>query len=92
MAMTPASTACPLQNRASSSQRPLVDRLNQEWHKPALQAFMVIVLAHWAEHLAQAVQIYALHWPIPKSLGVLTTSVTVRLWTIGPLVPVIVSE
>jgi len=47
------------------------DKLNTRWHKPALQFFMVIVLAHWAEHLVQAYQIWVLHWPRPKSLGVL---------------------
>lgn len=47
------------------------DRLNSQWHKRALQFFMVIVLAHWAEHLAQAVQIYALGWPRPAAGGVL---------------------
>jgi len=47
------------------------DKLNHQWHKPGLQVFMVIVLAHWAEHLAQAVQVYMLHWPIPESRGVL---------------------
>ena len=51
--------------------RGLVLRLNSEWHKPALISFMVIVLAHWAEHLAQALQIYALGWPLPESRGVL---------------------
>jgi len=49
----------------------LLGRLNREWHERALQLFMVIVLAHWAEHLAQAFQIYALGWPIPDSRGVL---------------------
>jgi hypothetical protein len=49
----------------------LVQRLNTDWHKPALISFMVIVLAHWAEHLAQAIQIYALGWPLPESRGVL---------------------
>jgi hypothetical protein len=49
----------------------LFDKLNAEWHKPALQGFMFIVLAHWAEHLAQAIQIYVLHWPIPTARGVL---------------------
>jgi hypothetical protein len=48
-----------------------LDRLNTEWHERALQIFIVIVLAHWAEHLAQAFQIYALGWPIPESRGVL---------------------
>jgi hypothetical protein len=47
------------------------DKLNHQWHKLGLQIFMVIVLAHWAEHLAQAFQIYVLHWPIPESRGVL---------------------
>ena len=37
-----------------------VDRLNSDWHETALRIFMVIVLAHWAEHLLQAFQIYAL--------------------------------
>lgn len=50
---------------------PLIDRLNTEWHEPALRVFMVIVLAHWAEHLLQAFQIYALGWPIPESRGAL---------------------
>ena len=49
----------------------LRDRLNQQWHERALQVFMVIVLAHWAEHLAQAIQIYVLKWPIPEARGVL---------------------
>ena len=49
----------------------LHDRLNAQWHKPALQFFMVVVLAHWAEHLVQAFQIYALGWPVPASRGVL---------------------
>lgn len=51
--------------------RRLIDRLNSEWHERAMQAFMVVVLAHWAEHLAQAFQIYALGWPVPESRGVL---------------------
>lgn len=49
----------------------LVSRLNGEWHKAANLTFLVIVLAHWAEHLVQAFQIYALGWPIPESRGVL---------------------
>lgn len=49
----------------------LVRRLNVEWHERALQLFMVIVLAHWAEHLAQATQIYILGWTVPASRGVL---------------------
>jgi hypothetical protein len=49
----------------------LSQSLNSVWHERALQFFMVIVLAHWAEHLAQAFQIYALGWPVPESRGVL---------------------
>jgi hypothetical protein len=48
-----------------------LERLNSRWHERSLQIFMVVVLAHWAEHLAQAVQIYALGWPPAKALGVL---------------------
>ena len=56
---------------ASGQPVPFIDRLNTEWHETALRTFMVIVLAHWAEHLAQAFQIYALGWPVPESRGVL---------------------
>lgn len=45
--------------------------LNTVRHKPALLIFTVIVLGHWAEHIAQAVQIYALGWPVPQAKGVL---------------------
>jgi hypothetical protein len=48
-----------------------LDHLNSSWHERALQLFIVIVLAHWAEHLAQAFQIYALGWPAPEARGVL---------------------
>lgn len=49
----------------------LRDRLNTTWHKPALEIFLVVVLAHWAEHLAQAYQMYVLHWPMQQALGVI---------------------
>lgn len=49
----------------------LMDKLNGPWHKYSLWTYMAIVLAHWAEHLVQTVQIYVLHWPVPQSLGVL---------------------
>jgi hypothetical protein len=45
--------------------------LNTRGHKLGLQIFLVIVLAHWAEHIAQAIQIWALGWPVPKSRGIL---------------------
>jgi hypothetical protein len=56
---------------ASPSCGGIVWRLNGEWHRQGLLVFMAIVLAHWAEHLAQAFQIYALKWPIPEARGVL---------------------
>lgn len=56
---------------APSSHVSFYDKLNTVWHKRALMVFMVIVLGHWAEHLAQAYQIYYLGWPRPKAGGVL---------------------
>jgi hypothetical protein len=55
----------------SSEQQTIVQRLNAQGHERALQVFMVIVLAHWAEHLLQAFQIYGLGWPVPQARGVL---------------------
>jgi hypothetical protein len=49
----------------------LVRTLNTRFHRAALNSFMVIVLAHWAEHLAQAYQIWILGWSRPASRGVL---------------------
>jgi len=49
----------------------LVERLNREWHERSLYIFAAVVLAHWAEHLAQAFQIYALNMSLPEARGVL---------------------
>ena len=49
----------------------LIDRLNTDWHELALRGFMVIVLAHWVEHLLQGLQIYVLGWPVPEARGAL---------------------
>jgi len=46
-------------------------RLNGEGHELALRTFMAIVLAHWAEHLFQAIQIYVLGWPVPQARGLI---------------------
>jgi hypothetical protein len=46
-------------------------QINGPRHELALRLFMVIVLAHWAEHLLQALQIYALGWPVPEARGLL---------------------
>src|SRR5689334_3638341 len=45
--------------------------LNTRYHKLALQAFMVIVLFHWLEHIVQAYQFYVLRWPRQMSMGLL---------------------
>ncbi|KOV86367.1 hypothetical protein ADL03_09365 [Nocardia sp. NRRL S-836] len=45
--------------------------MNGRRHGTALWWFMVVVIAHWAEHLAQAYQIYVLGWPVHHALGVL---------------------
>jgi len=49
----------------------LYDNLNSKWHERALQGFMLVVLAHWGEHLFQAYQIYVMGWPRPKANGLL---------------------
>ena len=56
---------------SSNQPAPFIDRLNGQYHELALRTFMVIVLAHWGEHLFQAYQIYGLGWPPPKALGML---------------------
>lgn len=45
--------------------------LNVRHHRAALNVFMVVVIAHWAEHLVQAYQIFVLGRPRPASRGVL---------------------
>ncbi|GGL40607.1 hypothetical protein [Planomonospora parontospora] len=45
--------------------------LNDRHHRTALGVYLVIVVAHWAEHLVQAFQIYALGWPVHEARGVL---------------------
>ena len=60
--MTTESTAIPARRNLD---------LNGRQHRAALTAFLVIVLAHWAEHVAQAIQVYALGWSLPEARGVL---------------------
>lgn len=45
--------------------------LNTKYHKAALLVFGFVVVAHWAEHIVQAYQIWVLGWPRPKAGGVL---------------------
>ena len=48
-----------------------IAKLNGPWHAWALRTFTLIVLAHWAEHLVQAYQVYQLGWPLHQARGVL---------------------
>ncbi|WP_213451359.1 hypothetical protein [Rhizomonospora bruguierae] len=45
--------------------------LNTKYHRAALNGFLVVVLAHWAEHLVQAYQIWVMGWPRPAARGLL---------------------
>jgi hypothetical protein len=45
--------------------------LNDRYHRAALNVFLAIVLAHWAEHGFQAYQILGLGWPRSQARGVL---------------------
>ncbi len=45
--------------------------LNNQRHRAVLAVFAVIVLGHWVEHIAQAIQIYVLGWPVAEANGVL---------------------
>jgi hypothetical protein len=57
--------------RAAGPAGTLLERLNTERHELALRIFLVIVLAHWAEHFLQTFQIYVLGWPVPQARGAL---------------------
>lgn len=48
-----------------------VSWMNGAGHRLTLGVFMFIVLAHWAEHLVQAAQIWAFNQPRPQARGVL---------------------
>jgi hypothetical protein len=51
--------------------RQMVDALNGRYHRAALYTFLAIVLAHWVEHIAQAVQIFVLGMERPEAGGFL---------------------
>jgi hypothetical protein len=55
----------------SSEARTAVRDLNTRHHRAALIVFLVVVLAHWAEHLVQAYQIWVLGYPRPQARGIL---------------------
>lgn len=45
--------------------------LNGRWHERALLVFMLVVIAHWVEHVLQAYQVYVLGWPRAHAHGAL---------------------
>ena len=65
-----ASTAFTHPQAQPQGARSFLGKLNGPWHKRALQTFMIIVIAHWAEHLVQAYQVYVLKWPVHEARGV----------------------
>jgi hypothetical protein len=54
----------------------IYEKLNSVWHRRALNLFMFVVLAHWAEHLAQGPRVrknysgYFFVWLLTKSLKI----------------------
>lgn len=58
-------------SKRSHSHPALVTRLNRDHHRAALNVFMIIVIAHWAEHLVQAIQIWGFSWDREHALGLL---------------------
>ena len=48
-----------------------LDHLNGACHTRALTAYMLIVFGHWAEHIAQAYQVFVLEWHRPDAGGIL---------------------
>jgi hypothetical protein len=50
---------------------PISTALNGRHHRAWVSLFMVVVLAHWAEHIAQTIQIWGLGWPVPRARGLL---------------------
>jgi hypothetical protein len=57
--------------QAADRPRGLIGSLNGRHHRTALNIFMFVVVAHWAEHLVQAYQIWVMGMPRPQARGVL---------------------
>lgn len=45
--------------------------VNGRHHKAAIALFTLVVVAHWTEHVVQAIQVWGLGMPRPKARGVL---------------------
>ena len=58
-------------NEFIHSYKQFIQVINSNKHEFALRIYTFIVLAHWAEHLIQAFQIFVLKWPRPESRGLL---------------------
>ncbi|WP_341720557.1 hypothetical protein QQG74_13165 [Micromonospora sp. FIMYZ51] len=56
---------------AQGSRGRLIATLNAQHHRTALGLYLVLVVAHWAEHLVQAYQIWVLGWARPQAQGLL---------------------
>ena len=69
--MAVSSPAVPNIHTAPEANASFYEKLNTRWHERALQLFMLVVLAHWGEHLVQAYQIYVMGWPRPMANGIL---------------------
>jgi hypothetical protein len=46
-------------------------KLNGAWHEKALYVYLAIVIAHWVEHILQAIQIWGMGWARPDARGAL---------------------
>src|SRR5207249_6669158 len=42
-----------------------------EMRRRGLQIFLAIIVLHWIEHIAQAVEVYVLGWPRPVAGGLI---------------------
>lgn len=61
----------PRLQKASSVTHSLLRLLNGKWHKPAMQVFIFVIIAHWLEHIFQAAQVWVLGWSRSEALGFL---------------------
>ncbi|GAA4196988.1 hypothetical protein GCM10022252_45200 [Streptosporangium oxazolinicum] len=55
----------------TTTSRGWLTTLNTRHHRTALNVYLALVVAHWAEHILQAIQIYALGWPLKEARGAL---------------------
>lgn len=56
---------------SAAAPKTFLGALNGPLHRRVLFLYMFIVIAHWAEHIVQAVQIWGLGWPLPEARGLL---------------------